>query len=338
MESKYWKINKEVQIPKNVEGIVTYIGRGEGESFIEMTSKRSKQGTVSKTFGVERNEVFKIREVEFPQELINIYGTYVSSMKRRKETKESKDSSRAKRIKLAVDTAEDKSSDEIFMEYENNNEVENLMDFSTIMARIKHKKDIEKRRRLKEKAASIVWRPWQQHIINIIESEPHDRHIYLVLDPKGNTGKSFFTKNYGILNNKVLQMTGGSTKDMALVASKHPDFNTVIIDVARKALKEKSYEFSYAGVEGLKNGLFSSMKYNSTNVINEIPHVFLFTNDVPDFTQQSEDRWQIIFIDVDGTTIQAEYASDILKNNIDLNEMSHDELYTFFRNLNKEKN
>jgi len=49
-------------------------------------------------------------------------------------------------------------------------------------------------------------------------------------------------------------------------------------------------------LESIKNGLFFSGKYESTQVVMNSPHLIIFANEPPDKSKMSADRWHIVRI------------------------------------------
>ena len=134
--------------------------------------------------------------------------------------------------------------------------------------------------------------PWQQDILNLIETEPDDRAIHWYYDYKGGIGKSLLVKllcyKYGAV------MCSGKSADMKYMIikyyEKHTKYpETVIFDVPRSI---KDY-LSYAGIEEIKNGCFASSKYECDMVIMNTPHVIIFANELPEVDKLSRDRWRI---------------------------------------------
>lgn len=328
-QSKFWQVKGEIVSPQEVPDGITFIGMKDGSTFIEMNSRKERKTSVAKKLNIKKEQVEQCKEADIPYDCLPLFGSFIPANHKRAQTK---GGNRAKRIRIAAETADDKSNDELFLEFEKNGEDENLIDFENIISRICKRKQIDIRKDRKEKARRIVWKPWQQRIIDIINQEPDDRKIYVVLDPNGNTGKSFLSRNYGILyNNKILELRGGTKADMLYLASQKALFDTVFIDVARKS---EVKDFSYDAVEELKNGSYISTKYKCKHIDNRVPHIFLFMNNVPDFAANSLDRWIILFINKQQELIEVNYMEDIHEKYL-LNEMSNKQLYDTFETLRK---
>lgn len=145
----------------------------------------------------------------------------------------------------------------------------------------------------------VVWRPWQQQIIDIMETEPNSRTINWFWESNGNTGKSFLAK---YLYLKYGAIIADGKKDnvfnqVKIYLEGHPrmDIKLVILDIPRYNL---GYE-NYGVLEKLKDGLIYSGKYEGGVCVFNAPHVVVFANQPPDETRFSEDRWNIVCIDQD---------------------------------------
>ena len=141
---------------------------------------------------------------------------------------------------------------------------------------------------------NFVPRPFQQDVINIARTEPDRRTIYWFWEPEGNTGKTRLAEYLHIFHAAII--TGGKSADMkhavvrwTEIAGQTPTI--IIADICR------SDEFTKDGakaIEGIKNGLFFDGKYESAMMHSYVkPHVFCFSNEAPDKSLMSNDRWKI---------------------------------------------
>lgn len=124
-----------------------------------------------------------------------------------------------------------------------------------------------------------------------------DRKINVVVDRKGGTGKTEFTR-WATQEFKELIVTGGKGADMKnqiinykLNNDKCPKY--IIVDVPRSSLNF----ISWAGIEECKNMLFYSGKYEGGMVVGNKPFFLMFMNEFPDMSVLSRDRWNIIDLD-----------------------------------------
>lgn len=134
------------------------------------------------------------------------------------------------------------------------------------------------------------YRPYQQHLATILDGEPHSRKIIFVVDPVGNTGKSWFIRKFLSSHRDSVQILSvGKRDDVAFTID--PSKRFFLFDLPRS-----SAEFlQYTILEQLKDRFVFSPKYNSrTKVLEHQPHVVVFMNEAPDMNKLSRDRYQII--------------------------------------------
>lgn len=134
------------------------------------------------------------------------------------------------------------------------------------------------------------FRPHQQSLHDRLLEPPDDTTIIFVVDPVGNTGKSWFTRKYFSLYPKDVQFLGvGKSTDIAHAIQ--PDKRVFFFDVPR----DSSQYLQYSPLEGLKNKVIFSPKYLSmTKMIDNDVHVVVFMNERPDMTKLSEHRYEVI--------------------------------------------
>lgn len=142
-------------------------------------------------------------------------------------------------------------------------------------------------------------RPFQRVICNMIDQEPDDRSIVWICDPEGKGGKTTLAKHLCINHPHETLFVQGKTNDIkhAMVdfIKKHGSVKTCIFGFPR------TYEefVSYDAIESIKDGIFFSGKYESSMVMYNPPHVFIFANFLPDTTKLSQDRWVIYTLEHD---------------------------------------
>ena len=75
-----------------------------------------------------------------------------------------------------------------------------------------------------------------------------------------------------------------------MLSEEEKEFKIVLLDIPRSA---EGY-INYGVLEQLKNGLLYSGKYEGGKCLFDDVHVVVFANFMPDRSQFSEDRWNII--------------------------------------------
>lgn len=148
---------------------------------------------------------------------------------------------------------------------------------------------------LRKAFESASLRPWQEALVDIVQEDPSPRKIHWIWEETGNTGKSWMTKYLAAMHGACIMSIGKKT-DMAYLYSKNPS-KIVVFDLSRTTApgegKEHFLDGTYSLAEDLKNGLVTSYKYDSSNVMTTGCHVIFFANFPPDMTKWSEDRYFI---------------------------------------------
>lgn len=141
---------------------------------------------------------------------------------------------------------------------------------------------------------NLLW--WQEEICKFMEEEPDDRTVHWYWSAKGKMGKTNFGKylhrKYGTL------CLGGKSSDMKngiIEFHKHQHYlpESIVINIPRSF---NSDYLSYTGIEEVKDMFFYSGKYEGGMVDGNCPHVIILSNERPDETQLSMDRWHIVEI------------------------------------------
>lgn len=152
--------------------------------------------------------------------------------------------------------------------------------------------------RLLNNYKNVIWKKWQQDIINIVNSEPDDRTINWFYEPTGNVGKSFLCK-YLCLKYSCIIADGkkndifNQIKTWLDCHEDNEDPKIIICDVPRHNLDY----INYGALEQIKNGLIYSGKYEGGQCLFGNPHLIILANERPDISKMSLDRWNIVFIE-----------------------------------------
>lgn len=136
----------------------------------------------------------------------------------------------------------------------------------------------------------VVWKPWQQQLLDMVSDEPDDRTITWVWEPTGKVGKTFLA-NYLMASGKATLLEAGKKTDLAYIMSLDLK-ETVVIDLTRTTEDHMGGLYSLA--EDLKSRRMLSPKYESRMMIFGKKHVIFFANFKPDMKAWSADRYNII--------------------------------------------
>ena len=155
---------------------------------------------------------------------------------------------------------------------------------------IKHKKNID--------LDNVILRPWQKALLEYIK--PSTREVIWVIGKHGNEGKSWFQEymesKFGwgkVICGMDIKMKKGS---ICHVLSKRSlmTTDTFLFDVGKAYTDD---EVNYELLEKIKNGRTVAAKFDSKELKFKTPNtVVVFSNEKPDVTELSKDRWKIFRI------------------------------------------
>lgn len=131
-------------------------------------------------------------------------------------------------------------------------------------------------------------RIWQADLYCLLRRPTNDRTVIFVVDPVGNSGKTWFHRYYRWLHPENSQMIPNSCfRDMAYMLEE--DTTTLFVDVRRA-----DHKVEYMFLEAVKDGEVDATKYNSHVKKLGPCHVVVFMNRQPSMEELSLDRYKII--------------------------------------------
>lgn len=135
--------------------------------------------------------------------------------------------------------------------------------------------------------------PWQQSILQLIQQEPDDRTIVWIYNQSGNVGKSKLMKYCKFNGLSVRIPLGTATQIKTSVITKGPH-RCYMLDLPRVRGKDERIQEVFSAIEEIKNGWVESAMYGKTEELMMMPpHVFVFSNEPPNLTYASADRWKV---------------------------------------------
>ena len=140
-------------------------------------------------------------------------------------------------------------------------------------------------------------RPWQKCVKTTFESSILDeRTIHIIHDEKGDTGKSMFSMYLQQQKLAARIPVLGTFKDsfhIAMAEQKlNPDNKGFIFDIPRAQDLRDSSCNTFAAIEEVKNGYLYDERYNWNRMFIASPIIWLFTNQIPDPSRLTADRWR----------------------------------------------
>lgn len=132
---------------------------------------------------------------------------------------------------------------------------------------------------------------WQQEVNEIVEQEPDDRKIIFVVDPDGNSGKSWLARFWFSTRTDVQLLSIGKRDDLAFAIDDTKSL--FVFDIPRGSMEY----LQYGVLEQLKNRVIFSPKYTSRNkILKTNCHIIVFSNEAPDMDKLTHDRYHIVNI------------------------------------------
>lgn len=145
-------------------------------------------------------------------------------------------------------------------------------------------------RQIREFREMTLW-PWQEAVAELAV-QWDKRRINVIYDASGNNGKTTFRMH--------LQFSGlartipycNDYKDLLRMVMDLPTAPCYFFDLPRAMGKEKLLQF-WSAVETIKDGYAYDDRYSFKEKYFDCPQVFVITNQVPESSMLSNDRWNI---------------------------------------------
>jgi hypothetical protein len=133
--------------------------------------------------------------------------------------------------------------------------------------------------------------PWQKKVKDIVQKFDM-RSIHLIYDKHGHAGKSIFVEHLEYENLVEDVPPYRLMSEIFEWVCGRPIRKAYIFDMPRGMKKDKLGEF-YSGIEVIKNGVAYDKRNRPKKIRFDRPAVVIFSNELPDFSLMSLDRWQV---------------------------------------------
>ncbi len=161
-----------------------------------------------------------------------------------------------------------------------------------------------------------TWRPWQQSVID--SADVFDtRSINVVVDLKGNIGKSSLALYLTCLRKSCYVPFIREFRDLMRMVMDMPKLGMYMVDLPR-ALKKEHLREMWSAIETIKSGYAFDDRYNFKFAVFDSPVIWIFTNEVPDLSYQSEDRWRLWEVDDNNDLVKFTPQQEIHEASVDL--------------------
>lgn len=135
------------------------------------------------------------------------------------------------------------------------------------------------------------WKPWQNSIFETLK-EKDDRIINVLVDEVGGIGKSKVFKHCLFHGLAGLIPVIGDAKDIIQAVCSMGEREAYIIDLPRTAESSVHQASIFKAIEQIKNGVVIDLRYKYTELIMGSPVIWIFTNQMPEASFLSKDRWR----------------------------------------------
>ena len=135
--------------------------------------------------------------------------------------------------------------------------------------------------------------PWQKELYAMLQAPPDDRTLMWIYNEAGNVGKSKFMKWMRYRKEAVRVPMGSATqlKEAVIAKGAHRIY---MVDLPRVRGKDERITEIFSALEEIKNGwVESAMHGKPKELLFEPPHVVVFSNQYPNLSLASGDRWRV---------------------------------------------
>lgn len=144
---------------------------------------------------------------------------------------------------------------------------------------------------------------FQQRCIDMMSVEPDDRTINWICQEAGNAGKSklmkFLRCNSKFDMVRIPLGTATQIKTNVIASGVHKIY---VVDLSKVRGSHETQADLFSSIEEVKNGWVISAMYGKCGeLLMEPPHVFIFSNEMPNLTLCSLDRWKLWRVELDLT-------------------------------------
>lgn len=139
------------------------------------------------------------------------------------------------------------------------------------------------------------WHPWQSDIFKSLKKRD-DRIINVLVDHEGGIGKSKVFKKALYEEWAGVIPVIGDAKDIIQACCSMGPYPAYIVDFPRSGESELHTKSIFKAIEQIKNGVVMDFRYNFKKLIMGSPVIWIFTNETPNLSYLSKDRWRLYSI------------------------------------------
>lgn len=139
---------------------------------------------------------------------------------------------------------------------------------------------------------------WQKDVL-AINKKWDPRCINVIVDAKGNTGKTFLAMRGTVLGEARFLVYMSDYRDIMRTIMDTKKVRTYYMNISR-ALGRKNHADVYGALESIKDGYAYDDRYKYREAFFDSPNIWVFCNAMPDQEYLSKDRWKFWSIDEEG--------------------------------------
>lgn len=136
--------------------------------------------------------------------------------------------------------------------------------------------------------------PSQARLERYLLTSPDGRSIIWVFDPYGWAGKSAYAKSASYRHGWPV-FSYSKASDILYLVSKFQNQPVYMFNLSKTKPADLSATELYAALESIKDGMFTSTKYECLNVLMGLCHIVVFANHLPDKSFMTGDRIKTVY-------------------------------------------
>lgn len=144
------------------------------------------------------------------------------------------------------------------------------------------------------KYSSLELYPWQNEVLERLKRQD-DRHVTVLIDTCGSTGKTTLAKTITARHIGAYCPAMDESKDYMAWALAHQTAKMFVLDIPKSDSRKKNADL-WSAVEQMKNGYLWDKRHHWQEAWIDSPAIMVITNEEPDRTLLSYDRWDIGYV------------------------------------------
>jgi hypothetical protein len=153
-----------------------------------------------------------------------------------------------------------------------------------------------------------VWKPWQKRLLELLAEAPNPKTLLVVVDPEGQTGKTFFAQTYKLaFPEKTLILNCSKKFEIICITKQNPDKEIIFLDRNENEAKRKLHKNTHTTISEIE--------------FQKPVHFVLFSNQHLNYNLLPNQNYHVMTLEKS-------------KINSEINWTEHDHKKTFFVNFN----